>query len=105
MNSEVPLWPHTKRVTIIGGAFARERHRDRLGRTAVVREGAGLAAASRDSSSLRYLGSVVAYLWRVSFVKRAGGLLVVSGCGLCCGVRARGRPGLSRCSTIEGSAT
>ena len=60
MNSEVPLWPHTKRVTIIGGAFARERHRDRLGRTAVVREGAGLAAASRDSSRLRYLGSVVA---------------------------------------------
>src|ERR1019366_7067281 len=35
------------------------------------------------------------------------GLLVVSGCGWCGGLvrRARGRPGLSRCSTLGGSAT
>ena len=44
------------------GAFARGRGGDRLGRTAVVREGAGLAAASRESSSLRYLRGVVALL-------------------------------------------
>ena len=43
---------------------------------------------------------LVAYLWRGWSVKRAAGVLVVSGCGLWgWGVRARGRPGLSRCST------
>jgi hypothetical protein len=42
----------------------------------------------------------VAYLCRVSSVKRAAGVLVVSGCASWSVVhRARGRPGLSRCST------
>jgi hypothetical protein len=69
----------------------------------------GLAAGTlRGGGSERGFGRegwgarvwTVAYLCRVSSVKRAAGVLVVSGCASWSVVhRARGRPGLSRCST------
>jgi serine/threonine-protein kinase len=62
---------------------------------------------SRGSSRVAEAGWAVAYLCRVPFVKGGAWLLVVvSGCAWwSVVVRARGRPGLSGCSTASGSAT
>jgi hypothetical protein len=66
------------------------------------------ATASRGTSRVGRAERAVAYLCRGLLVKGGTWLLVVvSDCGWCGGlvVRARGRPGLSRCSTLGGSAT